>query len=100
MSAKIYRPTKTAMQSGKGNTHDWVLEFLPESPKTIDPIMGWTSSSDTQTQLKMKFENCEEAEKYAQSHKIDYIIIKPKTGKLIKQAYADNFTRADVYTQN
>lgn len=100
MSAKIYQPAKTAMQSGRGNTKNWLLEFIPESARTIDPVMGWTGSDDTQTQLKMKFASLEDAEKYAKLHKIDYIVIQPKSAKPKIQAYAANFTRADVYSQN
>lgn len=100
MSAKIYQPAKTAMQSGRGNTKKWLLEFIPQSAKTIDPIMGWTGSEDTQTQLRMKFASLEDAEKYAQLHKIEYIVIKPNSGKPKIQAYAANFTRADVYSHN
>lgn len=91
MGAKIYKPTKNAMQSGKANIKKWVLEFRQEDTRSIDPIMGWTSNSDTKGQLKIKFDSLEEAEKFAQSHKIDYIVTMPKAPKLIKQAYADNF---------
>lgn len=100
MDAKIYKPTKTAMQSGKNNTKTWVLEYLCENSKSIDPVMGWTSGSDTRAQLKLKFESQEEAEKYAKLHKIEYYVVQPKSAKVKIQAYAANFTRPDVYSQN
>lgn len=91
MGAKIYKPAKNAMQSGKAKTKNWILEFRSENTRCVDELMGWTGNSDTKAQLKMKFETLDEAEKFAQSHNIDYIIITPKQPKLIKQAYADNF---------
>jgi hypothetical protein len=91
MVAKIYKPVKTAMQSGKGNTKKWLLEYEAENSRTIDPIMGWVGNSDPKAQLKLRFASAAEAEKYAQAHKIAYIIIQPKTSKLKKQAYAANF---------
>ena len=92
MKAKIYKPAKNAMQSGKANIKYWILKYLPEDTRSIDPIMGWTSNTDTKRQLTLKFKTLEEAEKYAKDHKINYIVTLPKTPKLIKQAYAENFT--------
>lgn len=91
MSAKIYRPAKTAMQSGKAKTQGWVLEFDQESARTIDPIMGYTSSDDTRQQLKLTFESQELAEAYAQRNNIEYRVIQPK--EVIRQSlsYSDNF---------
>lgn len=91
MTAKIYKPAKTAMQSGKANTKLWVLEYLPENTKSADPIMGWTSSNDTKSQLKLRFNSSAEAEQYAKAHKIKYIILQPKKPSLHLQAYAANF---------
>ena len=62
MRARIYKPAKTAMQSGTAKTQDWVLEFAPEQARQIDPLMGWTSSADTQTQVKMTFDSKDAAE--------------------------------------
>ena len=70
MAAKIYRPAKTAMQSGKAKTHLWVLEFDQDQPRTIDPIMGYTSSGDMRQQVKLTFESQEQAEAYAQRNGI------------------------------
>lgn len=94
MNAKIYRPTKNAMQSGKANTKNWVLKFEPEDSKSIDPLMGWTSNADTKQQLTIKFKTLEDAVKYAQSKNINYTITPPHQPKLIKQTYAENFTGA------
>ena len=78
MSAKIYRPAKTAMQSGKAKTNLWVLEFDQEKPRTIDPIMGYTSSGDMKQQLRLTFENAEQAIAYAERNGIEYRVIAPK----------------------
>jgi hypothetical protein len=94
MSAKIYNPVKNAMQSGKGKAKNWVLEYEAENSETIDPIMGWTSNSDTKRQLKLKFHSCEDAEEYAKRNNITYNIIQPQKPKLIKQTYAENFLSA------
>ena len=70
MLARIYRPAKTAMQSGKAKTNDWRLEFEPASARTIDPLMGWTSSTDMNGQVRLAFETSEEAVAYAERHGI------------------------------
>ncbi|MGV1794250.1 NADH-ubiquinone oxidoreductase [Rhizobium lusitanum] len=91
MPAKIYRPAKTAMQSGKAKTHIWVLEFDQEIPRKIDPIMGYTSSADTRQQLKLTFETQEQAEDYAKRNDIDYRVILPKDPIRQVVSYSDNF---------
>lgn len=91
MSAKIYRPAKTAMQSGKAKTHRWVLEFDQEKPRKIDPMMGYTSSADTQQQVKLTFETLELAEAYAQRNGIEYRVIEPKEATRKQLSYTDNF---------
>lgn len=91
MSAKIYRPAKTAMQSGKAKTHLWVLEYDREVARTIDPIMGYTSSSDMKQQLRLTFETREEAVSYAKRNGISYRVIEPHDSKRRRVAYADNF---------
>jgi hypothetical protein len=100
MSAKIYRPAKTAMQSGKAKTHSWVLEFDQESPRTIDPIMGYTSSADTRQQLKLTFESLEQAEDYAKRNNIEYRVVQPKEVLRQSLSYSDNFrfTRTQPWT--
>ncbi len=91
MSAKIYRPAKTAMQSGKAKTHLWVLEYDQESPRTIEPIMGYTSSGDMKQQIRLTFPNREEAVAYAERNGIEYRVIEPHDPKRRRMAYSDNF---------
>jgi len=91
MVAKIYRPAKTAMQSGKGKTQFWLLEFEPAGRKTVEPLMGYTSSSDMLSQVKMKFETKEEAVAYADRNDIAYRVIEPKETKRRAMSYSDNF---------
>jgi len=91
MAARIYRPAKTAMQSGQAKSHDWILEFDPQVPLTIDPIMGYTSSSDMRRQIHLTFETCEEAVAYAERNGIAYRVIEPKAAKRRRIAYSDNF---------
>ena len=88
--AKIYKPNKTAMQSGLGKTNKWILEFETKDP-TKNPLMGWESSSDTYTELKLEFSTKELAITYAKKNKIDFEIIEPKKRKIVKKSYADNF---------
>lgn len=91
MLARIYRPAKTAMQSGKAKTHDWVLEYAPASARTPDPLMGWISSSDMNGQVRLKFDTQEEAVAFCQRHGIPFHILTPSPVKRIIKAYADNF---------
>ena len=72
MLARIYRPAKTAMQSGKAKSRDWRLEFEPASARTLDPLMGWTSSTDMNGQVRLSFETKEEAVAYAERHGITF----------------------------
>jgi hypothetical protein len=91
MTARIFRPAKTAMQSGKANTQDWVLEFEPEKPRSIDPIMGYTSSGDMKSQIRMHFETREAAVAYATRNGVAFRVIEPKESKRRRIAYSDNF---------
>ena len=91
MLARIYIPAKNAMQSGKANTREWVLEFEPASARVSDPLMGWTVSSDMNGQVRLRFDTREEAIAYAKRHGIPFeIMIEGKARRIIK-AYADNF---------
>ena len=65
MRARIYQPARTAMQSGTAKTHGWVLEFAPSEAREVDPLMGWTGSADTQSQVRLRFESKEAALAYA-----------------------------------
>ncbi|MEM7491045.1 MAG: ETC complex I subunit, partial [Pseudomonadota bacterium] len=91
--ARIYKPAKTAMSSGTAKTHDWVLEFVPETPREIDPLTGWTGSRDTQAQVQLRFESQKEAEDYAEDRGIDYVVLRPQTRKANLRAggYGENF---------
>lgn len=93
MRARIYQPAKTAMQSGTAKTRDWVLEFAPASPREVDPLMGWTSSSDTQAQVRLRFETREAAVAYAEEHGIDAEVIEPKKRRvnIRPRGYGENF---------
>ena len=90
--AKIYKPTKTAMQSGTKKFDRWVIEFITDQPG-INPLMGWESSTDTSSELKLEFSSKELAVDYAKKNKINFEIIEPKIRKVIKKSYADNFTK-------
>ena len=90
--AKIYIPNKSPMQSGLGKTNKWILEYETKDP-TTNPLMGWESSNDTYSELKLEFTSKELAISYAQKMKIDYEIIEPKKRKIIKKSYADNFLK-------
>ena len=90
--AKIYKPTKTAMQSGTGNTKNWLLEF--DTLNTgINPLMGWESSKDTMSEVKLEFSTREQAINYAKKNDIDYYVIEPQKRKIIKKSYSDNFLK-------
>ena len=88
--AKIYKPSKTAMQSGTKKFDKWIIEFITEKPG-INPLMGWESSSDTYSELNLEFKTKELAIEYAKKNKIDYELIEPKNRKINKKSYADNF---------
>lgn len=99
MIARIYQPAKNAMQSGQAKD-EWLLEFEPESARTADPLMGWTSSSDMRGQIRLKFATKDEAVAYAARHGIQAQVFEAKTRKPIIKAYADNFkfTRKGQWT--
>ena len=88
--AKIYIPNKSAMQSGLGKSIKWILEYETKNP-TRNPLMGWESSSDTLSELKLEFSTKESAINYAKKNKIDFEVIEPKQRKIVKKSYADNF---------
>ena len=90
--AKIYIPNKSPMQSGLGKTNKWILEFITKDP-TKNPLMGWESSSDTLTELKLEFSSKELAINYAKKKKIDFELIETRKRKTVKKSYADNFLK-------
>jgi len=91
MLARIFKPAKTAMQSGEARTKDWVLEFAPASARELDPLMGWTSSRDMRQQVQLSFDTKEEAMAYAEREGLPYRVYEPKPRRIIRRAYADNF---------
>jgi len=90
--AKIYIPNKSPMQSGLGKSNKWILIFDTKDP-TNNPLMGWESSTDTLSELKLEFSTKDLAVNYAKKMKIDYEIIEPKKRKILKKSYADNFLK-------
>lgn len=91
MRARIYRPAKTAMQSGRARTKNWVLEFEPTSPRKPDPLMGWSSSSDMRQQIELEFDTAEEAVAYAEKHGIPFQVFEPQALTPRAKSYAENF---------
>src|SRR5262245_42372744 len=91
MIARIFRPSRTATQSGKAKAKHWVLEFEPAAPRRIDPLMGWTSSGDMTSQVRLNFATKEEAVAYAEKQGLSYWIkeVTPAARKIL--AYSDNF---------
>lgn len=102
MRARIYQPARTAMQSGTAKTKSWTLDFLSESEREIDPLMGWTSSGDMQSQVRLSFDSREAAEDYARERGIDYVVTDPKPRKpnIRPRGYGENFAsdRKGVWT--
>ena len=90
--AKIYKPSKTAMQSGLKKFDKWILEFIINDP-TINPLMGWESSNDTFSELKLEFSSKDLAINYAKKNKIVYELIDSQERKIVKKSYADNFKK-------
>ena len=89
--ARIYRPAKTAMQSGRANTRKWILEFEPGMAKIIDPLMGWTGSGDMESQVRLRFETSKEAVDFAKRHGLAYQVLEPCERTVRARSYSDNF---------
>ncbi|MDG1417503.1 MAG: ETC complex I subunit [Maricaulis sp.] len=92
MFAKIYRPARNAMQSGRGKSNMWLLEFTPEMAKTPDPLMGWASSSDMRSQIRLEFDSQADAVAYAGRQGIAYQVIEPQEAKRHEKSYSANFS--------
>ena len=90
--AKIFKPSKTVMQSGLGNNDKWIIQYITKDPG-INPLMGWESSTDTLSELKLEFSSKELAIEYAKKNKIEFEIIEERKRKVVKKSYSDNFTR-------
>ncbi|SDK32730.1 ETC complex I subunit conserved region [Bradyrhizobium lablabi] len=91
MTARIFKPAKNAMQSGRAKTREWQLDYEPEQPRAIEPLMGWTSSGDMKQQLTLHFDTREEAVAYCERKGIAYQVIEPKDSIQRQVAYSDNF---------
>jgi hypothetical protein len=100
MVARIYKPAKTAMQSGTAKTKLWVLDYEPEQPRAIEPLMGWTSSGDMNSQVRLRFATSEEAVAYCERQGIPYQLAEPKAVARRTMSYSDNFafTRRGAWT--
>jgi len=91
VQARIYRPAKTAMQSGRRQTRKWVLEYEPATGRGRDPLMGWTSADDTLNQVRLRFDTLEEARAFAERQGLGYTLIEPQRVTEKPKSYADNF---------
>ncbi|MBI5114283.1 ETC complex I subunit [Rhodoplanes serenus] len=91
MIARIYKPARNAMQSGTAKTRHWVLDYEPDEPRRVEPLMGWTSSGDTRQQVRLRFDTREEAIAFCEKRGIPYQVLEPKAPSRRTIAYADNF---------
>ena len=91
MKAKILKPAKTAMQSGRSKFNKWVLKFSDKKNQLKDTMMGWNGGSSTISQIELKFSSKEEAVNYAKKNGIDYEVLETRERKVINKSYADNF---------
>ena len=100
MTARIFKPAKNAMQSGRSKTREWQLDYEPEQPRAVEPLMGWTSSGDMRQQLRLRFETKDEAVAYCERNGIPYQVAEPKAPARRAISYSDNFafTRRGAWT--
>lgn len=91
MKVKIYKPAKTAMQSGRAGSAKWVLEYEMETPRRPEPLMGWSSANDTLSQVRMNFASRDAAVAFAESEGWQYVVTEPHSRKIKPQNYIDNF---------
>ncbi len=93
MRVRIYQPARNAMQSGTARTKYWLLEFPAADPRAIDPLMGWTSSDDTQAQVRLSFATRAEAEAYARAEGLEYVVVEPnrRAANVRPRGYGENF---------
>jgi hypothetical protein len=98
--ARIYKPARTAMQSGNAKTKEWALEFEPEAPREVEPLMGWTSSGDMRQQVRLRFDSAEEAVAYCERRGIPYQVMEAKAPARLVISYSDNFAfkRREAWT--
>ena len=100
MTARIYKPTRTAMQSGTANTKEWVLDYEPEEPRIVEPLMGWTSSADMKQEVHLNFDTKDEAIAYCERHGIPHQVFETKPTARQRISYSDNFAypRREAWT--
>jgi hypothetical protein len=100
MMARIYRPARTAMQSGQAKTREWMLDFEPQQPRTVEPLMGWTSSGDMRQELRLQFDTKEEAIAYCERNGVPYEVFDTKPPVRQRISYSDNFAypRREAWT--
>jgi hypothetical protein len=93
MKARIFKPARSAMTSGQGNARRWTLEYAPELPRTVEPLMGWTSSADMNSQVRLRFATKEAAIEYAERHGIPYVVeeAQPRKPNVRPRGYGGNF---------
>jgi hypothetical protein len=91
MTARIYKPAKTAMQSGHAKTKDWILDYEPEEPRVVESLMGWTSSGDMKSQVRLSFDTKDEAVAYCERQGIAYQVSEAHEHARRGLSYADNF---------
>ncbi len=92
MAVRIYKPAKSAMQSGKGNSHEWLLELDSASAVAVDPLMGWSGSVNTSKQVSLTFPTLDDAVRYAQEAGLAYVVVEDQVrAKPTRRSYADNF---------
>ena len=91
MTIKIYKPAKTAMQSGLGKTNKWLAEYISHEDTLKDNLMGWNSSSDTKSQIKVFFDKKQQAIEWAKNNNYQYYVVEPKVRKVKIKSYASNF---------
>ncbi|OYX43064.1 MAG: ETC complex I subunit [Rhodobacterales bacterium 32-67-9] len=93
MRARIYQPSRNAMQSGTAKTRVWILEYAPAEAREVDPLMGWTGSGDTQAQVRLRFDSRDAAEEYARAHGIEVSVAEPHKRKanVRPRGYGENF---------
>ena len=93
MRVRIYQPARNAMQSGSARSKNWVLEYPPADPREIDPLMGWTSSDDTQSQVRLCFDTRKQAEDYAKERGLEYVVQEPqqRAQNIRPRGYGENF---------
>ena len=100
MIARIYKPAKTAMQSGTAKTKEWVLEFEPSEARVVEPLMGWTSSGDMRQQVRLSFDTKEEAAAFCEREGIPYQMFETRPPVQPRMSYSDNFAypRREAWT--